>query len=393
MQTSNAIYLKLALLRRVAKYDLFLIIYPVYWNVQTFSLTFQLARSLFIGLIDNKLCGCQNFSIIIYSLGGKRNQTVVSIMKLFPSLVLSKLHSGGYNSWKLQQTIGHFECILNRVPALIMIRAVNGKLCTWNKQTKLCAGSSTSIYLCYLWIIQRRFQLFWLYIYRQKIGLSWRTDTTLHRLTHPTSVLLRYFTRCKLQVNIYKTEAILFTRRRPVPPAPLHIQHTVIPWNTQVRYLGLLLDSKLLFTRHLTSVIHKATGIFLQIFPLLARDSTLSIPNKLTLYKPRIRPILTYAAPVWSNTSSYNYRRLQISQSKCLRIIGNYPRRTRIRRLHTTLNVTPIRDFIYHLTANFFDRCPAHPNPIVRSIGNYSLADLLHQYKKYIHKHPKHILL
>ena len=159
MQTSNAIYLKLALLRRVAKYDLFVIIYPVYWNMQTFSLTFQLARSLFIGLIDNiKLYDCQNFSIIIYSVRGKRNQTVVSIMKLFPSLVLSKLHSGGYNSWKLQQTIGHFEFILNRVPALIMIRSVNGKLCTWNIQTKLCARSSTFIYLYYLLIIQRRLQ-------------------------------------------------------------------------------------------------------------------------------------------------------------------------------------------------------------------------------------------
>ena len=91
-------------------------------------------------------------------------------------------------------------------------------------------------------------------------------------------------------------------------------QHTAIPWNSQVRYLGLLLDPKLLFTRHLTSVTHKATGIFLQLFPLLARDSTLSIPNKITLYKLSIRPILTYAAPVWSNTSSSNYRRLQILQ-------------------------------------------------------------------------------
>ena len=156
--------------------------------------------------------------------------------------------------------------------------------------------------------------------------------------------------------------------------------------------VGLLLDSKLLFTRHLTSVIHKATGIFLQLFPLLARDSTLSIHNKLTLYKLCIRSILTYAAPVWSNTSSYNCHRLQISQSKCFRVIGNLPRRTPIPRLHTTLNVTPIRDFIYHLTANFFDRCPAHPNTLVRSTGNYSLADLHHQYKKYIHKRPKHIL-
>jgi len=40
---------------------------------------------------------------------------------------------------------------------------------------------------------------------------SWRTDTILHRLTHATSILLCYFTRWKLQVNIHKTEAILFT--------------------------------------------------------------------------------------------------------------------------------------------------------------------------------------
>jgi len=111
--------------------------------------------------------------------------------------------------------------------------------------------------------------------------------------------------------------------------------------------------------------------------PLLAGDSTLSIPNKPTLYKLCIRSILTYATPVWSNTSSYNYRRLLISQSKCLRVIGNYPRRASIPRIHTTLNVKPTRDFIYRLTANFFDRRSAHPNPLVRSIRNYSLATFI----------------
>jgi len=222
---------------------------------------------------------------------------------------------------------------------------------------------------------------------------SWQTDTIVHQLTHATSVLLRYFTRWKLQVNIHKTEAILFTRRHPVSTTPLHFQHTIIPWNSQVRYLGLLLDPKLLFTKHLTSVTHKATSIFLQLFPLLARDSKLSIPNKITLYKLCIRSLLTYAATVWSNTSSSNYRHLQILQSKYLCVIGNYPRRTPIPCLHSTLYITPIRDFIYHLTANFFDRCPAHPNLLVRSIGNYTLADLHRQYKKYIHKRPKHLLL
>jgi len=138
---------------------------------------------------------------------------------------------------------------------------------------------------------------------------------------------------------------------------------------------------------------HKAIGIFLQLFPLLAPDSMLSIPNKITLYKLFIHSVLTYAAPVWSNTSSSNYRRLQILQSKCLHVIGNYPRRTPIPRLHTTLNVAPIRDFIYHLTDNFFGSCAARPNPLVRSIGNYTLADLHRQDKKRVHKRPKHLLL
>ena len=51
---------------------------------------------------------------------------------------------------------------------------------------------------------------------------------------------------------------------------------------------------------------------------------------------------------------------------------------------------------LFHVHVNptlFFGSCPAHPNPLVRSIGNYSLADLHRQYKKYIHKRPKHILL
>ena len=55
--------------------------------------------------------------------------------------------------------------------------------------------------------------------------------------------------------------------------------------------------------------------------------------------------------------------------------------------------VRPIQDFVYLLTDKFFNSCPTHPNPLISSIGNYSLADLHCQYKKYKHKRPKHILL
>jgi len=166
----------------------------------------------------------------------------------------------------------------------------------------------------------------------------------------------------------------------------------MIPWSRNIRYLGLTLDPKLLFTKHLHTVTHKATGVLLQLFPLLARDSTLTILNKLTLYKLMIRSLLTYAGPVWSNTSQSNYRHIQILQSKCLRVIGDYPRRTPIHYFHSTLSLEYIHTFIYRLTENFFQQCITHSNTLISQIGNYSLPDLLAQYKKYIHKRTKHLL-
>ena len=85
----------------------------------------------------------------------------------------------------------------------------------------------------------------------------------------------------------------------------------------------------------------------------------------------------------YSNTSLSNYRHLQILQSKCLRVIGDYPRRTPISHLHSTLLLEPIITFIYHLTEKSFQNCSTHPNPLVCQIGNYNLSDLHTQYRTY----------
>src|SRR5215475_7268099 len=98
-----------------------------------------------------------------------------------------------------------------------------------------------------------------------------------------------------------------------------------------------------------------------------------------------------YAAPVWSSTSLTNYHHLQVYQSKCLRVIGNFPRRTPITNLHAHLQMIPILQFIYLLTDKLFMSCPAHPNTLVRNTGNSTTEDLHRQYTKYIHKRIKHI--
>ena len=130
-------------------------------------------------------------------------------------------------------------------------------------------------------------------------------------------------------------------------------------------------------------------------------SATKCLKNTFTIYLHRIQTgalhyglcqrLCRHRTNIYSSSSKY--RQLQILQSKCFRVTGNYSRRTPMTHLHTALNLEPIRDFIFRLTEKCFLNCPTHPNPLVREIGNYSVTDLHRQYKKYIHKRTKHLLL
>jgi hypothetical protein len=222
---------------------------------------------------------------------------------------------------------------------------------------------------------------------------SWRTDTIARRLSIAVDRLIKYFTRWRLRVNTTKTEAIIFTKRRPLPPARLCIDEQEIPWAKEVKYLGLHLTPTLTFTTHVRRAAHTALGYLTNLFPLLARDSTLTVNTKLQLYRASIRFTLTYAASVWCSSSSTNLHTLQTVQNKCLRVISNSPLNTPIPLLHNTLGVDFLQTCVRHLAARFYAQCRHHPNPLIGDIGNYSLHDLIDMYRRYKHKRPKHMLL
>ena len=54
--------------------------------------------------------------------------------------------------------------------------------------------------------------------------------------------------------------------------------------------------------------------------PLLNRKSDLSVRNGFLLYKQLIRPLMDYACPAWRSVARSHIRRLQVLQSKCLRL-------------------------------------------------------------------------
>jgi hypothetical protein len=73
--------------------------------------------------------------------------------------------------------------------------------------------------------------------------------------------------------------------------------------------------------------------------PLLKRRSGLSSRNGFLLYKQVIRPTMDYACPVWRSAARSRIKKLQVLQSKCLRIATIAPWYIGNRQIHDDLGV------------------------------------------------------
>lgn len=62
----------------------------------------------------------------------------------------------------------------------------------------------------------------------------------------------------RLTVALYKTEAVLLTKKRKISPVNFYIQGAVIHPSKSLKYLGVWLDTKLNFSDHINKMITKA---------------------------------------------------------------------------------------------------------------------------------------
>jgi len=105
--------------------------------------------------------------------------------------------------------------------------------------------------------------------------------------------------------------------------------------------------------------------------PLLNRKSDLSARNGVLLYKQLIRPMIDYACPAWRSAARSHVRRLQVLQSKCLRLATGALWYFSNRQIHEDLGVPPFADHIRDLTASFDSNLANVGNPLVRQLCRY----------------------
>jgi hypothetical protein len=159
------------------------------------------------------------------------------------------------------------------------------------------------------------------------------------------------------------------TERRATQHRSLRLFGEPIQWVDTARYLGMTLYKRLTWSAHIIDQIRKKAAQRLgALGPLLNRRSSLSIRNGVLLYKQLIRPIMDYACPVWTSATRSHIKKLQLLQSKCLRVAW-------YKQIHDDLGVPYFSDHIRHLTERFDSKLVGVGNPLVARLGRHALAE------------------
>jgi hypothetical protein len=97
---------------------------------------------------------------------------------------------------------------------------------------------------------------------------------------------------------------------------------------------------------------------------LLNWRSGLSVRNGVLLYKQLIRPMTHYACPIWRSDARSHVRKLQVLQSKCIRIATNAVWYSINRHIHEDLGIPFFADHISALTESFESKLGDAGNPL-----------------------------
>lgn len=171
----------------------------------------------------------------------------------------------------------------------------------------------------------------------------------------------------KIKANETKSVQVTFTLRRETCPE-VKLNNICIPQSDHVRYLGIYLDRRLTWTKHIFTK-RKALGQQLRkMYWLLERKSQLSLNNKLLLYKCILKPIWTYGIQLWGTASKSNLGILQRFQSKILRIITKAPWYIKNENLHRDLQIKTINQEVSDTLDKYSKRMKNHPNLLARNL-------------------------
>lgn len=186
-------------------------------------------------------------------------------------------------------------------------------------------------------------------------------NTASRELQNYLNEIEKWLTAWRMKVNETKSVHTTFTMKKKTCPG-VSLNSIKIPQATEVKYLGLHLDKRLTWKKHITVKSKQLKIQLSKMYWIIGRRSKLSLESKLLLYKAILKPIWTYGIQLWGATSNSNLEVLQRFQSKTLRCLTNAPWYISNLAIHRDLQVETVKEVAKKYSSEYQERLRAHPN-------------------------------
>ena len=102
-------------------------------------------------------------------------------------------------------------------------------------------------------------------------------------------------------MNAIKTQVIIFSCKNNISlPRPIKLQGIEVEFHNTVKYLGIHLDSRLNWHKHINITAKKCTNILFAARKTIGDNWGISPDKIIWVYNAIIKPIMTYACVAWA---------------------------------------------------------------------------------------------
>jgi hypothetical protein len=124
------------------------------------------------------------------------------------------------------------------------------------------------------------------------------------------------------------------------------------------------------------------------LVPVLNKRDDLSIINGVLLYNQLIHRLMDSACPAWRSAVRTHVWRLQVLQSKCLRLLTGAPWYPTNRHIHEYFSVLLFADHVRALTASFDSNLADAGNSLFRQLARYLTWPRVYPVARRVNREP-----
>lgn len=180
--------------------------------------------------------------------------------------------------------------------------------------------------------------------------------------------LQKWFNMWRVKVNQSKSSHVTFSLRKQTCP-PVSLYNENIPQAEDAKYLGIHLDRRLTWQKHIWSKRKQLDIRLRNMYWLTGGKSQLSPTSKILIYKTILKPIWTYGIQLWGTASNSNVEILERFQNKTFRTMLRIPHYISNKIIQMDLNIPTVKEEIVAYSKKYQARLSTHVNKLASDLG------------------------